>query len=131
MDVLKELLLKTFISRKAVATIVAVLLNMLGVVFLRFGVELDDATTGAIREGLELITGAIMVFVAAQSGVDVAKEVWGQKNVGTFNGVGSGMVGTGGDRVGVSGGPFEVQGNAVEGRGVQSADETGRVGAPR
>ena len=62
-------------SRKAVATVGAVVLNLFVVLFMRFGIELSESTQKAISEAAAGITEAIMVYVFAQGGIDAIQKL--------------------------------------------------------
>lgn len=81
MDVLKaaafEMIRKTIGSRKAGALAGATILNLIVVLFTRFGISLDESTKQAVESAAAQITNAVIVYIVSQAGVDIAKEVKG------------------------------------------------------
>lgn len=82
MEVLKaaafELIRKSLESRKVAALAGVTVLNLVVVLFTRFGITLDESAKQAIESAAYQVTNAVIVFIVSQAGVDIAKTVKGK-----------------------------------------------------
>ena len=82
MEVLKaaafELIRKSLESRKVAALAGVTFLNLVVVLFTRFGITLDESAKQAIESAAYQVTNAVIVFIVSQAGVDIAKTVKGK-----------------------------------------------------
>lgn len=72
---LLEMLANMVGSRKASFVVATAALNLVVFLFMRFGIQLDEATQKSIQEAVANVTNVVIMYIAAEGGVDIAKAI--------------------------------------------------------
>lgn len=70
-----EMLANMVGSRKASFVVATAVLNLLVMAFMRFGIQLDEETQKSIQDAVANVTEVVMVYIAAQGGIDLVKQL--------------------------------------------------------
>jgi len=79
---LLEMLANMVGSRKASFVVATAALNLVVFLFMRFGIQLDEATQKSIQEAVANVTEVVMVYIAAQGGIDLVKQLKAPQDTG-------------------------------------------------
>lgn len=77
-----EMLANMVGSRKASLVVATAVLNLFVVAFMRFGIQLDEETQKSIQEAVANVTEIVMVYIATQGGIDLAKTLKAPQDTG-------------------------------------------------
>jgi hypothetical protein len=62
-------------SRKASFAVATAALNLVVFLFMRFGIQLDEATQKSVQEAVANVTNVVITYIVAQGGIDFAKAI--------------------------------------------------------
>jgi hypothetical protein len=77
-----EMLTNMIGSRKASLVVATAVLNLFVMAFMRFGIQLDDATQKSIQEAVANVTNVVITYIVAQGGIDIAKAIQQPQDTG-------------------------------------------------
>lgn len=69
-------------SRKAAMVVATAALNLVVMLFMRFGIQLDEATQKSVQEAVANVTNVVITYIVAQGGIDIAKVIKKPKDTG-------------------------------------------------